>query len=362
MNMNMNMNSLMKIREEMIYTIPQIARLNIKGLSEPTLRRAVAEGRIRTEQMKPGKIHRIRGSELFRFIGVVPQEFDTRSPAKVVAVTNRKGGVGKTTTTMNLGTGLAQLGRKVLLVDMDGQSNLSQALLGEDINYYPLTMFNVLLDRDQEGTPKSPGSVKVTDIITKTKTEHLWVAPANLQLIKAEDLLYGADVREFVLRKKLQEVLSQYDYVLIDSPPGGGIMPKNVLYASTDIFLIVEATYFGIQGAEQVDEVVKEVKLNGNEQLSISLVIITKYEHTVLAREVKSEVEKYFRTEDGQRSLVAKTVIPRNVRVAEAPSFRQSAIDYDPASSGAKAYMALAREVIELEQGIYSPVLGGVEV
>ena len=357
--MNMNMNSLMKIREEMVYTIPQIARLNIKGLSEPTLRRAVAEKRIRTEQMAPGKIHRIRGSELFRFIGVVPQEFDTRTPAKVIAITNRKGGVGKTTTTMNLGTGLAQLGRKVLLVDMDGQSNLSQATLGEDINYYPLTMFNVLLDRDQDN---APGSIKISDIITKTKTENLSVAPANLQLIGAEDLLYGVDVREFVLKNKLQEVLSQYDYVLIDSPPGGGIMPKNVLYASTDIFLIVEATYFGIQGAEQVDEVVKEVKLKGNEKLTISLVIITKFEHTVLAREVKSEVEKYFRTEDGQKSLVAKTVIPRNVRVAEAPSFRQSAIDYDPASSGAKAYVALSKEVVELELGPYNLGFGGGEV
>jgi chromosome partitioning protein len=340
----------MKIREDMIYTIPEIARLNIKGLSEPTLRRAVAEGRIKTEQISPGKIHRIRGSELFRFIGVVPQDFNSRPPAKVVAITNRKGGVGKTTTTMNLGTALARLGRKVLLIDMDGQSNLSNAMLGEDISYYPLTMFNVLLDRDQDNTLKPPGSVKISDIITKTKTENLWIAPANLQLVKAEDLLYGVDVREFVLKNKLKEIIYDYDYILIDSPPGGGIMPKNVLYASTDIFLIVEATYFGIQGAEQVDEVVKEVKLKGNEKLTISLVIITKYEHTVLAREVKNEVEKYFRTPDG-RSLVAKTVIPRNVRVAEAPSFHQSAIDYDPASSGAKAYMALAKEVIEFEQG-----------
>ncbi len=248
--------------------------------------------------------------------------------SRIIAVTNQKGGVGKTTTAVNLCAALAETGQRTLLVDMDPQGN---AATGAGINpqTLDLSMYQVLL-----------GAADVQDCIQPTEIENFAVAPARLEMSGAEIELVSAFSRELKLRHALQPLVDDYDYIFIDCPPSLGLLTVNALSAATEILVPVQCEYYALEGLGQLLHNVEMVREGLNPALVISAIVMVMYDaRTRLAAEVVRDVRRHF----GDR--VCRVVIPRSVRLSEAPSVGQPVTVYAPTSRGTVAYRELAREV-----------------
>ena len=253
--------------------------------------------------------------------------------AQIISVANQKGGVGKTTTTVNLGACLASLGKRVLLVDMDAQGN---ATSGVGIRKPDVTqdIYDVLVNE-----------LPIAEATLVTEHENLSIVPATLQLAGAEIELTSMMARESRLKGSLAEVNDQYDYILIDCPPSLGHLTINSFTASDSILIPVQCEYYALEGLSQLLNTVRLVQKHFNPELEIEGVLLTMYDaRTNLGNEVVEEVRKYF------REKVYETIIPINIRLSEAPSHGMPIIDYDPRSRGAEVYQALAKEVVNREE------------
>ena len=248
---------------------------------------------------------------------------------KVIALFNQKGGVGKTTTCANLCACLAIQGQKVLTVDFDPQSNLSSGLNIErkQLKY---SVYDILVN-----------NVDVKSIIHSTSIKNLDILPANMDLAGAEIEMSGLSGRESILKKALEKIRILYDYIIIDCPPSLGLLPINALTAATGVVIPIQCEYYALEGVSQLVNTVNLVKRSLNPRLEIYGVILTMYDaRTNLSQQVAEEVINFF----GEK--VFSSIIPRNVRLAEAPSYGMTIIEYDKLSKGAKAYMKLAEEMI----------------
>jgi chromosome partitioning protein len=244
----------------------------------------------------------------------------------IVAILNQKGGVGKTTTAINLGTYLARSGRRVLICDADPQGN-STSGLGLDKKRLNATLYDVLFSR-----------AEVSKAIAEVSDQGLFILPSNSHLAAAEIELVDTPGREQKLKKVLDGL--DYDYVLIDCPPSLGLLSVNALTAATDVLIPVQAEYYAMEGLSELLNTIQQVRQALNPNLNILGVAITLYDgRTSLAEQVKLELSRHFGVK------LFKTVIPRNVRLAEAPSFGRSIAEHDKWSKGARAYKSLAREV-----------------
>ncbi len=247
---------------------------------------------------------------------------------RVLAVANQKGGVGKTTTSVNLGAALAELGFRVLVIDLDPQGNATTGL-GIDARNFELSMYDVLM-RD----------CSLEDCVEPTSMKNLFVAPATIALAGAEIELVPAFSRELKLRKAIESVIDDFDYVLIDCPPSLGLITVNALAAASEVLVPIQCEYYALEGLSQLMRNVHLVASNLNPRLDISTIVLTMYDaRTKLADQVATEVREHF------GSKVCRIVIPRTVRLSEAPSFGQPITAFDPASRGAIAYRELAKEV-----------------
>jgi len=250
------------------------------------------------------------------------------STARVLALANQKGGVGKTTTTVNLGAALADLGKRVLVVDLDPQGNASTGL-GIEARNFDVSIYDVVL-RD----------VPLEDCIEPTSIKNLFVAPSTINLAGAEIELVPAFSRELRLRRAVDPIRHEYDYVLIDCPPSLGLLTVNGLAAASEVMVPIQCEYYALEGLGQLLRNVDLVRSSLNPELFVSTIVLTMYDaRTKLADQVVDEVRTHF------GDVVCKTVIPRSVRISEAPSFGEPVTIHDPSSRGALAYRELAREV-----------------
>ena len=248
--------------------------------------------------------------------------------ARVIAIVNQKGGVGKSTTAVNLGASLALLGRRVLVIDIDPQGNTTTGF-GVDKRAVEHDIYDVLLQ-----------SAAVSDVVRSTEVENLSILPATLNLAGAEIELVSALQRENRLKTALAPVIASYDEILIDCPPSLGLLTINALTAATEVIIPVQAEYYALEGLSQLVAIVRRIKEGLNPELLIRGVLITMFDgRTKLAIEVLKEVNRYF------PERVFRTQIPRNIRLSEAPSYGKPAILFDVKSRGAQAYLSLAKEL-----------------
>lgn len=251
------------------------------------------------------------------------------SMARTIAIVNQKGGVGKTTTSVNLGAYLARAGHRVLLIDLDPQANATSGL-GIEHQKLERGIYEVLI---------SPTTLK--DIILETPIENYHVAPATLALAGASVELVPLDRREFLLLDNIKEHAGEYDYILIDSPPSLGLLTINGLVAADEVLVPLQSEYYSLEGLGQLMQTIDLVKDNLKPELKMLGVVLTMYDPRYrLSEAVLDELYKFFPS-----TQIFRSVIPRNVRLAEAPSFGQTILHYDPKSPGAKAYKKLADEV-----------------
>ena len=247
----------------------------------------------------------------------------------VIALANQKGGVGKTTTSINLGASLVELGQKVLLIDTDAQGNATSGL-GVQKSTIEREIYDVLIN-----------DVPIKETIIPTSHKGLDIVPATIQLSGAEIELTPMMARETRLRDAIDDVKDDYDYILIDCPPSLGLLTINAFTACDSILIPVQSEYYALEGLSQLLNTIKLVQKHFNKQLRIEGVLLTMYDaRTNLGAQVNEEVRKYF------KDAVYKTIIPRNVRLSEAPSHGLSIVDYDARSKGTQVYLALAKEVL----------------
>ena len=256
-------------------------------------------------------------------------EGPARPTARIVAVANQKGGVGKTTTAVNLGAALAEEGQRTLVIDLDPQANASSGL-GLDVRALDSSMYEVLL-----------AELPLEACIVDTAVPRLQVAPASLDLAGAEIELVPTMSRELKLRHAISKARHDYDYVLIDCPPSLGLLTVNALAAATEVLVPIQCEYYALEGVGQLLQNIDLVRRNLNPGLQVRTVVLVMYDaRTKLADQVAQEVRGHF----GDK--VCRTVVPRTVRLSEAPSFGQPITSFDPTSRGAIAYRSLAQEVI----------------
>ena len=259
---------------------------------------------------------------------VTPESSFARPLPRIIAVANQKGGVGKTTTTVNLGASLAVLGYRVLVVDLDPQGNATTGL-GINSRNLEHSIYDVILH-----------DVPLEDCVEPSSLRNLYVAPATIDLAGAEIELVPAFSRELRLRRALEEVHDDYDFVLIDCPPSLGLLTVNGLAAATEVLVPIQCEYYALEGLGQLLRNVNLVQSNLNPKLELSAIVLTMYDaRTKLAEQVADEVRTHFGPQ------VCRNVVPRTVRLSEAPSFGQPIIVFDPSSRGALAYRELAKEV-----------------
>ena len=252
---------------------------------------------------------------------------------RMIAIGNQKGGVGKTTTTVNLGAALASLNKKVLIIDSDSQGNATSGL-GVERGQVEESLYEVLVNE-----------IDMASVVLPTSVEGLDIVPSNIQLAAAELELIGVKNREARLKNAIQPIKDKYDFILVDCPPSLGQLSINAFTASDTILIPVQAEYYALEGLTQLLNTIRLVQRTYNRNFRIEGVLITMLDaRTNLGFEVVEEVKKYF------QEKVYKTVIPRNIRLSEAPSYGQSVIEYDPRSRGAEMYMELAKEVIANDQ------------
>lgn len=251
---------------------------------------------------------------------------------RIIAVANQKGGVGKTTTAINLSACLAEAGKKVLIIDADPQGN-STSGLGFEKNEIENTIYEILLDE-----------IKIQDAILNTCVDNLQILPSNINLSGAEIELIGRDKREYILSNAVDTIKNNYDFIIIDCPPSLNLITINALTSSDTILVPIQCEYFALEGLEQLLHTIGLVKDRLNPSLEMEGVVFTMYDaRTNLSMEVVEEVKKDL----GEN--IYKTIIPRNVRLGEAPSHGLPIILYDSRSKGAESYRLLAEEVIEKE-------------
>lgn len=251
---------------------------------------------------------------------------------RIISVVNQKGGVGKTTTAINLGAYLAEAGKFVLIIDLDPQANATSGL-GIDHQGLERGVYEAIL-----------GSVRMREIVQPTAHETLRVAPATVALAGLSIELVGMERREFKLYDALLEVRNDYDYILIDCPPTMGLITLNGIVAADEILIPVQAEYYALEGLGQLLETVSLVRERIRPEVDVLGAVLTMYDNrTKLSDDVMQELYKFF------PNNIFRSVIPRSVRLAEAPSFGRSIVMFDATSKGAKAYERLAREILDTE-------------
>lgn len=251
---------------------------------------------------------------------------------KIIAVANQKGGVGKTTTTVNLSTILAKRGKKVLLIDTDPQGNATSGLGIEKES--ELSTYDLLITE-----------VAAEDIVQETAIKNLYITPSNMNLAGAEVQLVSMMSREQRLKEKLDVIKEEFDFILIDCPPSLGLITLNAFTASDSVLIPVQCEYYALEGLGQLLNTVELVRKHLNKNLYVEGALLTMYDiRTNLANQVVKEVKRFF------QNKVYKTVIPRNVRVSEAPSYGMPITIYDPKSKGARSYEKFAKEFLKLNE------------
>lgn len=249
---------------------------------------------------------------------------------KIIAIANQKGGVGKTTTSVNLAASLGVLEKKVLLIDADPQANATSGL-GIDVESVEFGTYQLL-----------EHSIKAEEAIMKTESPNLDIIPAHIDLVAIEIELVDQDQREYMLKKAIDGLRERYDYILIDCAPSLGLLTLNALTGADSVIIPIQCEYFALEGLGKLLNTIKSVQKIHNNKLDIEGLLLTMYDARLrLSNQVVEEVQKHF------DEMVFKTIIQRNVRLSEAPSYGESIINYDASSKGATNYLSLAHEIIK---------------